>query len=460
MHGRALKVTLLALAIAAFSAPGASAQSLEMDSCEAAGAPHPLCAGLGKVGERASAECRRAGLANDQTCWSRVGRKVIRSEVADYERTWVHSALGFQYELANTVPFLNSPWIGTHNSANSTSEDPSLSHTDSNQQLTLPEQLRLDVRSVEIDAHWAPSARAGGANAAIACHSRPKSEMHAGCTSERLLEDRLREVDAWLEAHPDQVLLLYLEDGIEDPVGYEETGKMVARVFQGQLYTGAPGCQKLPLDRSREDVRAAHAQVVIVSDCGSGAWSNIVHSWKGDVSEEGQPGDGWDAAQRGQCPEPSAALYATRLVRFYEDSTWLTSMVGGGGRLTPDTVSKMIICGVDLFGFDQLLPFDGRLEALVWTWAGKDALPDAGECAVQRQDSRWLARDCSRMYRPACRSASGRWFVLAPRVTRAQAAQTCARAGVQLGTPRTAQENAALRSAARSAVVWLGVAPA
>jgi hypothetical protein len=367
----------------------------------------------------------------------------------------VHRANEFQSRLGDGVPFKDAPWLGTHNSMNSTSEPATASHTDSNQQLTLAEQLRLDIRSVEIDVHWMPSPWAGGQSAAVACHARPKGEMHAGCTTERLMGDRLREVDAWLEAHPNEVILLYIEDAIEDPAGYESAGAEVAQIFKGQLFTGDQGCQKLPLALTRDAVRTAGKQVVIVSDCGSGAWAGNVFSWKGDVSDEsGSPDFGPDG-----CPPMD---YAHRLVRKYEDSTWVSATVSGGeggGWITPDLTRTMMACGVDLFGFDQLLPFDGRLQAAVWTWADEAAIPRAGECTSQRSDGRWAGASCSAKKKPACVSATRVWTVLPTAVKQKAALTACADAGLDLGTPRFSQENAALRAAAGDSAVWLGLKP-
>ena len=398
--------------------------------------------GRDKLAERVSAECRRAGVVDDATCWTGIGRRVIRSEVAAYEKTWVHRANELQYSLGDSVPFKDAPWIGTHNSNNTTSEPATASQTDSNQQLTLTEQLRLDMRSLEIDIHWVNGR-------AVACHGRGEDELHAGCTTERPARDHLAEVDAWLDANPDQVLLLYLEDHVGS-AGYETAGREVAEIFAGRLYTGEPGCQKLPLTLTREAVRAAGKQVVIVSDCGSGAWAQNVFSWKGDVSDESGSPVAADA-----CPDMD---YAHRLVRKYEDSTWLSATVAGGsgGWITGRHVETMMRCGVDLIGFDQILPFDGRLEGAVWTWADEDAVPAARECVVQNADGDWQGESCQRRHLPACVTAAREWLVLADATKAKGAAGACRDAGLELGTPRTSEENAALRAAAGTDLVWLG----
>lgn len=459
MTRRCVPLLLLALLIAVPST--ASAQSLDEASCRAAGGSVSLCRGLDKLGERVSAECRRTGLVSDEQCWSRIGRRVIRSDIARYEESWVHEALELQYALGSAVPFRDAPWIGTHNSYNSTSEQPSVSHTDSNQQLTLAEQLRIDVRSLEVDVHWIPSVRAGGANAVVVCHGQKAGPVAVGCTTEEHFEPRLREIAGWLEDNEDQVLLLYLENDMDSPAGEAAAAQIVRDVVGDRLYApaGGGGCTKLPLGLTRDAVRAARKQVVIVSDCASGAWNGIAHAWKGDVSWEARP-KGWGTGAD-TCGPPTPDVYATRLVRFYEDSTWLSTTPASSpdDGLTPATVERMVACGVDLFGFDQILPFDGRLEAAVWTWAGAAAAAEKGECAIQFLDEagpRWDGRKCGELHRPACVAADRNWLVLAERTDHRGAADACRAAGLTLGTPRTGRENEQLRAAAGSATTWIG----
>ena len=106
-------------------------------------------------------------------------------------------------------------------------------------------------------------------------------------------------------------------------------------------------------------------------------------------------------------------------------------------------------CGVELFGFDQLVPGDGRLEALTWSWAA--GVPDSGDCAVSRgSDGRWETASCRTPRRQACRTADGRWLV----------ARDCGKAGATFAAPRTARENQLLREVAGTRTVRLGLSGA
>src|SRR3954451_4542093 len=83
------------------------------------------------VAERdAAADCRYAG-----------GPCQPEADVSGWDATWTHRALAFQYALADALPLRDAPWIGTHNSFNSVAEmGPTLSDTDANQQLAIPDQ--------------------------------------------------------------------------------------------------------------------------------------------------------------------------------------------------------------------------------------------------------------------------------------------------------------------------------
>ena len=430
----------------------AGAQDLDQ-ACRDAQVVPGTCTGVNKLSERAAAECRRGG-APDESCVLPMSRRVIRKEIAAYEDSWLHRTLAHQYKLGNELSLTEALWIGTHNSFNSTSESPTLSHTDSNQQLSLTDQLRIDVRSLELDVHWLPSPHAGGQPAPVVCHGRGSNELHAGCTTERLLPDVLDDVGSWLRAHPTEVLLLYIEDNVDAAEGYDPTAGALRetlrddRTGRSLIYKPPAGgeCTDLPLALTREQVLAARAQVVIVSGCGEGAaWRSLVFDW-GDTHVES--GDG--------CSH-SPQTYATKLVRDFEDSTWLSATVTGEGEgLTPEATRRLAHCGVDLFGFDQILPGDGRLDALAWSWApGQPS--GRHDCTVQRGDGRWVSYRCGAKRPAACRTHDGRW-ALSPRVRARDVERACATVGGTPAIPRSAQQNDALRAAADelgAVRVWL-----
>jgi hypothetical protein len=458
------------LMLCALALPSAASAGPVDDACRANGGTPSMCIGLSKVGERASAECRRLGATPDEQCVLPAGRRVIRSEVDAYQSSWTHRALGLQYALGEDAALRDAPWIGTHNSFNSTSEFPTASHTDSNQQLSLVDQLRIDMRKLEIDVHWLPSPWAGGASAPVVCHGRGADELHAGCTTERLLGDSMGPVAGWLREHPREVLLLYIEDNTGSGEGQEATAAVLREKFGSLLYRprgDGASCSVLPLSLTRRDVLRAGAQVVVVSGCGSGAgWRGTVFNWDGAPApntpavhvETSTHGYGADCAP-GDFPR---STYDSRLVRYYEDSTWVSATIDPGGPgyydagVTPEAAGHMVRCGVDLIDFDQIVP-DERLDAVVWSWA-RDEPRSGGTCAAQGADGRWRAGTCYRRLPAACRRADGTWTVTKTPVSFFAASLACRVRGGHFAVPRTGYENQRLRGARAGSAsdVWLG----
>ena len=313
---------------------------------------------------------------------------------------WAREALGLQYELASDVELRNAPWVYTHNSYNSEAEmGTTLSNRDSNQAIAILDQLDEGVRSLEIDTHLftSPQDPRVGPRGPVVCHARGESEGHAGCTTEKPLVVVLREVRGWLDRNPGQVLLLYLESHLESPEGYAAGADSIEETLGDLVHRPAGGggsCEKLPLDLTRDEVRAAGKQVVIMGPCGEGnRWQSYVHD------EEPRKTGSDNAAFRDypDCgPDFTPEQYDRQLIRYYEDATQLSRAVNQGtDPIDAPLAARMTRCGVDLIGFDFLAKGDPRLAALVWSWAPGQPTAD-GSCSVQRSDGRWEARSCAR----------------------------------------------------------------
>ncbi len=405
-----------------------------------------------QAGADTTATCRRDLPLTDDACALPVAPPVLRPEVKAYQRSDTHRRLALQLALGNDVPFRHAAWLGTHNSFNTTTRPITVSGLDSNQQLSLTDQLRSDIRSVELDAHWFPSLAAGGRSAPVMCHAQGRDQLHAGCTTEGLLTDGLEEVAAWARANPRQVVLLYLEDQLDDDEGYAAGAAAVRSVLGSMLYApGGTGCTALPLNRTRNDVLAAHKQVVVVSSCHGGAgWNGVIFSEAAKI-EDGPEGYGGG----GSCdPARPPRAFTDRLLRVFEDSTALTATVDqGADRISPGQATAMQRCAVDITGFDQLMPDDPRLASSIWSWA--PAQPAAGGCAVQQADG-FHSASCAGKRAFACRTARG-WTV--DRAGGPAASRGRCRGG-QVGTPRYGWEAEQLKAAMRAArvtSVWVSM---
>jgi hypothetical protein len=380
------------------------------------------------------------------------GAQGMRGETAS-DAAWTQRALDLQYELGSDLGLRDAPWVGTHNSFNSTAEmGPTLSSNDSNQRITIRDQLDQGIRSIELDLHYFPSLSGGGFTTVV-CHARDSSEGNAGCTVEKTFDEVLTDLAAWLADHPDQVLLLYLEDDMDTPPGYEDAGATLERRLGGAIHrpaVAADGCQELPLELTRAQVRAAGKQVVIVSDCGTAAsWRGAVFTWE-DHLETG-------IGSFSEFPDCGAEFtreqFDSTLVRYYEDSTALGEAIGNPGSIDATTAAQLTRCGVELTGFDQLAHADERLAAMVWSWA--PGQPAKGSCAEQRVGEnvpfgRWRSTRCGGERRAACRKHNGRWR-LTPPVEAKDAAARCERGDAVFAAPRTGYEAQLLRLAMQRA---------
>jgi hypothetical protein len=211
--------------------------------------------------------------------------------------------------------------------------------------------------------------------------------------------------------------VLYLENNLDDdPAAHDEAAKNIEDAIGPLVFRPATPCAEMPYDSSIADL--APKQVLIVGNCGPGAWGGWVHDRGTRWDESSNPaGDDYDCAA-----DRAAHDYDHEITRRYEDRTWLSAMAGGEGGITYAEMAAMVRCGVNLVGFDQLHPDDPRLDALVWSWAPGE--PSGLGCALQGADGRWRARPCGEKHRVAC-FADGTWTVSARAVRFARAAAQC-----------------------------------
>src|SRR3954451_5612643 len=203
--GRTVRAGLCAVALLAGGALAGNAHAQSVDgACDQVSPSAATCIGTDKLADAGAAECRRAGVP-DSNCTLPLGHHVASRMVSDYQGSWLHRTAMFQYALGDGLPLGRAQWLGTHNSFNSVNDSPTASHTDSNQQLSLTQQLDVDMRSLELDVHYLP------ARGVVVCHGRGPDEAHFGCTTEPLLSELLPEIAGWLSKHPHEVILLYLE---------------------------------------------------------------------------------------------------------------------------------------------------------------------------------------------------------------------------------------------------------
>jgi hypothetical protein len=432
-----------------------------------------VCGGVERGLWLGAQHCRRIPGLAEPVCPTVDGRPVHETAMAEFERGWTHRALTLQSALDDEVPLTDAMILHTHNSANSAAYDPSVTSNDANQVLSVRDQLRMGIRGIELDVHWAPHPQgdpAHGFRAPVQCHGQseptPAGNVHAGCSVDQLLVDRLAELRDWLldpeqSEHADELVLLYLENVLDgDAAAHAAAVAAIEATLGGLVHrpTAGDGCQDLPVHLSESEILASGARVLITGNCGPGGWNDVVFQ-RGPAWDES--GSSTDYLAGSDCDTERAANdYDNRFIRRWEDSTFLSLMVNGGSHISPAVAAAMARCGVNLPGLDQLHPADDRMPAFVWSWR-EDQPSDvaAAGCAAQGADARFTALDCAQRLPVACRTADGGWAVTTDPVAWADGDQACAADGHgSAGVPANGWDNQLLRRAVDAGPggdVWL-----
>ncbi|MEK6806133.1 MAG: neutral/alkaline non-lysosomal ceramidase N-terminal domain-containing protein [Pseudomonadota bacterium] len=396
----------------------------------------------------AAAYCRQVSAASQgaqapQFCALMGGQHVGEYEMQAFESSWIHKALRLQNRLGYDLPLIHTSLVATHNSFNATDDNtpPTLSGSDSNQLYDMVDQLRMGVRVLEIDVHWMPRRSLDGTTLRepVVCHGSEIVLPHAGCTSEKPLRAVLAELRTWLNANPNEAVLLYIESNLA------HTGDDFDANFSGESYQsagvvfndvlgditwkpsatpGAGSCQTSAGDYNttgswlkvkRSQILDAGKQVLMFADDCSGStdsvWNAVMHK-KTNGSNVEQSGSHVGASYPNTCVY-SPTTYSSKFTRVWEDSTLLTASdvadfpsvdaTDKDGPITPAIARELMRCGMHMPGLDQLAPSDGRLEAMVWSWAPNEPSSDtAKNCAYQNAAGRLVAAACSGTRAYAC----------------------------------------------------------
>jgi hypothetical protein len=459
-------------------------------ACYSATAPAPdphaqlPCKLVGGVDSQAGANCRIVDDA-DRTCSTVDGRDVDAAEIAAYQQSWAHRALSLQNALTATAPLIDEQLPHTHNSFNASAYSlptdgslpsyyPTLTNQDPNQVYSLADQLNMDVRVIELDLHWVPSPYGSPVTHGYwvtLCHGDGEQApvvgayVHVGCSDDRPAQDGFAEVRRWLDQHPDQFLLIYLENQLypADPVASETQAHDTAAALLQQAFgrlvyrprNVTPGhCADIPYGTSEQAMAATGARVLLLGNCGPGAWSSLVFQRGAAWDESGDPTT-YDAKACARDQQLRAA--DTTFRREFEDSTFVTAATGTPRPpVTPAQVATMARCGVNIIGLDQLRPQDGRLAAQVWSWAPGQPT-QWGYCALLDGHGRFESTGCEGRGQGACRTTTGDWRITSKEIYPEAAQRECAHefAGSRFSVPVNGYSDAQLVQLAAGRLIWL-----
>lgn len=440
-----------------------------------------MAAGASYCRQSAGAAATAGGSDGGQAFCALVSSDLIsRSVIEEYQGTALHQAQVLQRELVAGQPMKHTLYVSTHNSYNATETNmpPTLSGSDANQRYVLTDQLDMDVRGFELDVHWMPGRNPEGFRAAV-CHG---NTQHAGCSYELSLREILSDLRGWLDANPGEVIIIDLEEHLNDSIDdlsstKDERFAAASQDIQDSIgdvlfVPGTDGTEPVdcaggqPVDVSVRQIRNVGKQVVIYSSCG------VFRSGSADLvfGRATHKQDHLDTVRSKGALQALGQCFFTpqqideNWVRIYEDGTLVGASAGGVGPMaTVDEVREMARCNINMPSLDHLHPFDGRLDALLWSFDPASLPAEPGTYAVVlNSEGRFSVRPdtsdapLAACHKPAAPLVTGAGNYNAARWQVTIKGFDCP-AGYAPGVPRNGVDNELLKAAAAGAEVALNL---
>ncbi len=352
------------------------------------------------------------------------------------EASWVDDTLKLQREIDLNAPLNEATFIGTHNSYNSKAyEIPFVRYVDPNHTLSIYDQLDAGVRSVELDAHWTLATHFK--KEILLCHGQPN---HTGCSAfDRPIEEGLVEIRDWLQKHPGEIVLLYIErhlDGHEPRMAALLEKYLGNYLFQPKAVrhstTDARACVTLPAWLTKADIlRAGKQLLLIVKHCdGSNPayeeqkefpfiWNDYAFSGSGEMQPQAYTFVDADMSLISYPGCGKFDLYKndplhTSLWRIIEDRTLLSSVVHPSKKIEIPEMRDLIRCGINWPSMDMLEQNDPRFTGAIWSFAEHYPQAGAGHCAMYQPQTGMINTECAKnAERFSCQNDITRAFDLA-----------------------------------------------
>lgn len=341
-----------------------------------------------------------------------VGTLAVASDVSNYKQTWEYKALQLQGDIDLYAPLGKASFITTHNSYNAGVYSQNGSYIDPNQKISLYDQLEIGVRALELDVHYTFSSSGFWpwewrfSDELKLSHADGDLGTHP---NDRFFTQGLSEVRSWLNNNPNEVIIIYIEDQMEGK--YDQAISEMEGII-GDLVYKPDGCQSLPMDISKADVLMENKQILLIGgNCANLNWANYVFNGHFSSTESLENFTPYPVCTAGN---KDADYIQSHLVRIYEDSTNLSAMFGDPGPpITATDAAEMAKCGIGAIGLDQIVPYDSRLKAQIWSWGENEPNNAGGEdCAAQRSDGRFNDLPCELYRHVACQDPNtAEWYI-------------------------------------------------
>lgn len=386
------------------------------------------------------------------------------SSASDYKRSWYYQALQYQGDLDLHAPLGRAAFLTTHNSYNAGVYSQNGSYIDPNQKISIFDQLQIGIRAVEMDVHYTFSSSGFWpwewqfGNELKLCHGDGDTGCHA---NDRYFTQGLWEVRDWCDDNPDEVVIIYIEDQME---GQYDRAITEMDPIIGDLVYKAGGCRALPMNLTKNDVLNAGKQILLIGgNCATTDWADWV--FNGHFSYTGHL-ENFTAYPDCACDGKDAEYLQSFLVRIYEDRTTLSALFGDPGPyINPTNAAQMAQCGIGAIGLDEVVPFDSRLTAQIWSWGENEPNDYNGceDCATQRPDGRFNDMPCNYSYPAAGYSdQTGEWYITSGSYTWDQAAAGVASefpgTDIRFAVPVNGYDNARLNDVKKGrgiGTIWL-----
>ncbi len=348
-----------------------------------------------------------------------------RQEIPNaFRSTWVAWALKNQRELGKYEPFNWASTLGTHNAFNNTADG----YIAPNQHWSITDQLNLGSRWISLDIHWFEGKLR---------LSHATSDHGGASPRDRFYANAIKEIAAWVRAHPDEFVIIAFEDR-SDGHDLEVTeplerylGDLIYRVRELSRPWRSGEYDPIGQWPSLQELREAGKQVIVLGD-ESNHNSDLIWSHTPEVS--------FSASRAKEFkPDPTnhvAFAADERIGPFdninlgtqYETRSFLDPF-DPSGYLTAVDVADRVRYAISEVSMDMLhaqehtaqcpkpeiceAP-DQRIAAMIWSWAPgqpEDALggPDNGQdAALLNGDSgRWESRSPDEVHFFACARKRG-----------------------------------------------------
>lgn len=277
--------------------------------------------------------------------------------------------------LAQHLPLTQQQWLGAHNAYNSKG-------IFKNQSWNISQQLDAGVRIVELDLH-----RRLLSSKVRVCHGAGAYDCLLNPFGARDYQQILNEVKVWSDQHPDQLLIIELENHVKNQKSVEEP---ILNTFQGLIYRAAE--RKVGWQRETPAQIVARGKRVIVADFGELRFDGQL-IWDQNELSSNTPTKGFSSdCQVNGKPMGQAAW------GFYDDKTFKKA-----NPLTVASIPQFLRCDARYLKIDRLTP--ELLNARHFSW--ESASPEQACAQVTSASGRWQAQSCEHSQPFVCKTPVG-----------------------------------------------------